>query len=147
MISTPRRRASFRTSFIRGAISATRSVAPLHQCWFHMSQTTSAVRFGSHCTVLSTVHRLPLPLEDSTQERVCNSSGSAQALSKLIIAKVQQKNHFNRGNRFIIVLSAVCQETNHHTHTMLRKRPTGERKEPPVTGAATSPKDKRVRIR
>src|SRR6185369_14107855 len=100
-MNTPLARAAFTTSFIRGAISATRSVAPLHQCWFHMSQTTSAVCFGSHCTVFSTVHHLPLPFEESTQERVCNSSGSAHDLSKLINAKVQQKNDLNKAKPVI----------------------------------------------
>ena len=50
MISTPRLRAATSTSFIRGAISATRRVAPLHQCSFHMSQTTIAVRDGSQAS-------------------------------------------------------------------------------------------------
>ena len=40
------------TSFIRGAISATRRVAPLHQCWSHMSQTTMAVSLGCHLRTL-----------------------------------------------------------------------------------------------
>ena len=45
---TPLSRALEITSFMRGAISATRRVAPLHQCSFHMSQMMMAVFAGSH---------------------------------------------------------------------------------------------------
>src|SRR4051794_5128500 len=40
---TPWLRAALTTSFMRGAISETRSDAPLHQCLSHMSQMTTAV--------------------------------------------------------------------------------------------------------
>ena len=43
MISTPFLRAAAIRSFMRGAISATRAVAPWHQCLSHMSQITIAV--------------------------------------------------------------------------------------------------------
>src|SRR6266508_430971 len=79
MISTPRWRAALTTSFIRGAISATRRVAPWHQCWFHMSQMTTAVFFGSHSTVFSATCHSPLPLLLSTRERVGSLNESAPA--------------------------------------------------------------------
>src|SRR5262245_61717381 len=53
MMKTPCARAFLITSFMRGAISATRRVAPAHQCWSHMSQITMAVFWGSHWTVRS----------------------------------------------------------------------------------------------
>src|SRR5438093_218310 len=79
MMNTPRLRASFTTSFMRGAISATRLVAPLHQCWFHMSQMTIEVFFGSHSTVFSVTCHWPLPFEVSARARVGRVNQSAPA--------------------------------------------------------------------
>src|SRR5712692_662515 len=78
------------TSFMRGAISATRSDAPLHQCSFHMSQITMAVLAGSQATVLSTTCHWPLPLAISTRLRVGRSNGaagSAPALARATSSK------------------------------------------------------------
>ena len=54
-------------SFIRGAISATRAAAPLHQCWSHMSQTMIAVFFGSQFNVLYVHSNWPLLSGDCTR--------------------------------------------------------------------------------
>src|ERR1044071_7925874 len=91
MMKTPRSRAAETTWFIRGAISATRSAEPLHQCSFHMSQMAMAVFFGSHSTIFSViVHSLVLDGE-ATRERVWNSSGWAE--------QIDHPRHTNNGGR------------------------------------------------
>src|SRR5262245_48679034 len=81
-----------------------------------MSQTTSAVRLGSHCMTLSTVHHCPLPLDDSTQERVRNSRSSAWAVEKQVNTRVQLKSQFAIVGSFIVML-----------YTMRGKRARGKR--------------------
>src|SRR5688572_23414083 len=76
-MNTPLARAAFTTSFIRGAISPTRSVAPLHQCWFHISQMMSAVFLGAHSSAFSSTRHSPDLGADSTRLRVFSLSGSA----------------------------------------------------------------------
>ena len=77
MIKTPLARAAFTTSFMRGAISPTRSVAPLHQCWFHMSQMMMAVFFESNSIAFSSTRHSPVLGADSTRFRVFSLSDSA----------------------------------------------------------------------
>ena len=48
MMRTPAARAFSRTSFMRGAISPSRTTAFLQWCRSHMSQTMIAVREGNH---------------------------------------------------------------------------------------------------
>src|SRR5512147_1930277 len=69
MTSTPRRRSSPTTSFMRGAISATRAVAPLHQCWSHISQITTAVFSELQLTVDSTERHELVVLSVGTRRR------------------------------------------------------------------------------
>src|SRR3954471_1342735 len=84
MMNTPRSRAAETTWFIRGAISATRSVAPLHQCSFHISQITIAVLCGSQVSVFSEMVQslvlvmLLLLSAVETRDRVWSVSGCAQ---------------------------------------------------------------------
>src|SRR5678809_1666736 len=59
MISAPLVRSSATTSFMRGAISATRAEAPLHQCLSHISQMTTAVAEDSQETRLVTCCHWP----------------------------------------------------------------------------------------
>src|SRR5207253_2191001 len=84
------------TSFIRGAISATRAVAPLHQCLSHISQITTAVAAGSYSAGFSTTFHWPGSLD--TSRRNLRARTSAQRPSPGRTLKViSSKNKLRRG--------------------------------------------------
>lgn len=68
MMRVPLRRSSATTSFIRGAISATRAAAETQWWSSHMSQMMMAALFGSHG--IRTVWELSTPSLDEVRERV-----------------------------------------------------------------------------
>ena len=77
-MKTPRSRAAATARFIAGASSPTRRVAPLHQCWFHMSQMMMAVCAGCHSRTFSlTTNDPPAPALAGSRTRACKTSGPA----------------------------------------------------------------------
>src|SRR5260221_12507702 len=80
MTKTPRFRAAFTVSFIAGAISSARALAPLHQSASHMSQMTIAVLFASHWTVLSLSSE---PGGEPSRQRVFRMRPSAEKAVEL----------------------------------------------------------------
>src|ERR1041385_1852375 len=98
MMNTPCSRARFTTALMRGAISATRRVAPSHQCLSHMSQMTRAVFFGSHEMDFSTIcHSLESELERTRARvsRVRRGESSAADVPRQIRSKaaVRSEEH------------------------------------------------------
>src|SRR6266496_282964 len=83
MMNTPWLRAFCTTACMRDAISATRRVAPWHQCLSHMSQMTMAVFFGLHSTVFSTRCHSLLPSAVFMRLRVARSRGWEESVAKL----------------------------------------------------------------
>ena len=82
IMSTPRSRTALTARFIAGASSPTRRVAPLHQCWSHMSQMMIAVFAGSHSRVFSlTVNPAPCAGVAASRSRACRTSGLAAGAS------------------------------------------------------------------
>src|SRR5579862_9787847 len=85
MMKAPRERAALTTSFMRGAISATRMVELGHQCLSHMSQMTTAVCFGFQAVgVVIVFHRL---VSGATSTRLRRFKGSSVASAALAVVK------------------------------------------------------------
>src|SRR6266516_7907003 len=99
MMNTPWSRACRTASFIRGAISATRRVAPAHQCRSHISQMTMAVFFGSHSTVFSTNCHWSLPRAVSMRLRVERYSGLEESAARLARLPANSKAADIQGTR------------------------------------------------
>src|SRR5438093_2756242 len=99
MMNTPWWRACRTTSVIRGAISATRRVAPAHQCRSHISQMTMAVFFGSHSTAFSTNCHWPLPGVVSLRLRVERDSGLEESAVRLARLPTKSKAADIQGTR------------------------------------------------
>ncbi|MGC8642383.1 MAG: hypothetical protein ACP5XB_21180 [Isosphaeraceae bacterium] len=76
MMSTPLSRAALTVRFIAGASSPTLREAPLHQCWFHMSQMMIAVFAGPHFSVFSLTVNV-VPPGAGSRNRACSTRGLA----------------------------------------------------------------------
>src|SRR5215831_10523184 len=101
IISTPRLRNSATTSFMRGAISATRAVAPLHQCLSHMSQITTAVAEDCQEARLVTCCHWPEEASVGTMRRRLRDRVSARAdklpESSAIATQIRKKGRWIGG--------------------------------------------------
>ncbi len=86
-ISTPLFLAAFSTLFICGAISPTLSVAPLHQCSFHISQMMIAVCDASHCRISFTTLIFIRACRNTSLHVKCNFSWLMNARSECKKAK------------------------------------------------------------